>query len=68
MERIIALDTDHLVLMVPACLARVEVKAARIQGLECYRVLVNGTELSRFLSREQANTKARAFAERLAAA
>jgi hypothetical protein len=41
----------------------VQVQASRSHGLDVYRVLVNGTVLNEYLSREMANAKARKYVQ-----
>jgi hypothetical protein len=41
----------------------IEVRTSRSHGLEVYRVLVNGTIMNEYLSREMANAKARKYVQ-----
>lgn len=41
----------------------IEVRTSRSHGLEVYRVLVNGTMMNEYLSREMANAKARKYVQ-----
>lgn len=65
-SRVIDLNKKHLTLAVPAALASIEVRPVRLHGLETWKVLVNGTELTQFMSEGQANAKAIQYAQHLA--
>jgi hypothetical protein len=46
---------------------RISVQEVKINGLSVFKVLYLGKQLNQFMSREQANTKAQAYREKLSA-